>query len=300
LRGEKGYPEEVNPLHVGLLNIAQFSLRQTLDLAQIAERYGYHRYWLAEHLEPNYHHASALTMTGLIAVSTERIRVGPAGVLLKVHAPFHVASSGALLAGVFSGRIDLGMAGALPPQKVLSFLGVQSAPGREEYERMLTEVSALFAGSAPIPLRPQPKTPPQLWHLSSSGGGAALAGRLGAGFALSILHSPKPPPAEAFAPYLEAFSAAHGGEPRTCLALTVLCAESEEEARRQLAVAPGFGIGAPVVGAPEGCAEQIRAAAERYGAGEVVLLPVNPTASQERAAVRLLAGALGLEEVEER
>ena len=86
------------------------ALRNTLDLAQHAERWGYERFWLAEH-----HNmvgiASAATaiVIGYVAAGTRRIRVGAGGVMLPNHAPLVVAEQFGTLESLYPGRIDLGL-----------------------------------------------------------------------------------------------------------------------------------------------------------------------------------------------
>src|SRR5262249_10768645 len=86
------------------------ALRNSLDLAQLADRLGYTRYWVAEH-----HHLAALAsaapdiMIGQIAALTSRMRIGSGGVMLPNHAPLTVAERFKVLEALFPGRIDLGI-----------------------------------------------------------------------------------------------------------------------------------------------------------------------------------------------
>src|SRR3954463_3917229 len=86
------------------------ALRNTLDLARHADALGFHRYWVAEH-----HGGEMLAgpspeaLIGPIASATARIRVGSGGVMLPHYSPFKVAETFSLLAGLFPGRIDLGI-----------------------------------------------------------------------------------------------------------------------------------------------------------------------------------------------
>ncbi|MET0770257.1 MAG: MsnO8 family LLM class oxidoreductase, partial [Solirubrobacteraceae bacterium] len=86
------------------------ALRNTLDLARLADELGYHRYWVAEH------HGGAMlagpapeVLIGPIAAATRRIRVGSGGVMLPHYSPLKVAEAFSLLAGLYPGRIDLGL-----------------------------------------------------------------------------------------------------------------------------------------------------------------------------------------------
>src|SRR5947209_15736039 len=86
------------------------ALHNTLDLAKLADRLGYRRYWVAEHHGgPMLAGPSPEALIGPIACATERIRVGSGGVMLPHYSPFKVAETFSLLAGLFPSRIDLGI-----------------------------------------------------------------------------------------------------------------------------------------------------------------------------------------------
>src|SRR5436305_3201234 len=84
------------------------ALRNTLDLAKLADTLGYHRYWVAEHHGgPRLASASPEALIGPIASATQRIRVGSGGVMLPHYSPLKVAETFTILAGLYPGRIDL-------------------------------------------------------------------------------------------------------------------------------------------------------------------------------------------------
>src|SRR6188472_867295 len=86
------------------------ALRNTLDLARLADALGYHRYWVAEHHGgPMLAGPSPEALIGPIAAATERLRVGSGGVMLPHYSPLKVAESFSVLAGLFGDRIDLGI-----------------------------------------------------------------------------------------------------------------------------------------------------------------------------------------------
>src|SRR3954466_16231056 len=97
------------------------ALRNTLDLAKLADELGYTRYWVAEHHgTPMLASASPEALIGPIATGPRRIRVGSGGVMLPHYSPLKVAETFSVLAGLFPGRIDLGLGRAsgadpLPP-----------------------------------------------------------------------------------------------------------------------------------------------------------------------------------------
>src|SRR5690349_17116786 len=86
------------------------ALRNTLALAQHAEKLGYQRYWLAEHHNmPGIASAATSIVIGYVAGGTRRIRVGSGGVMLPNHSPLVVAEQFGTLASLYPGRIDLGL-----------------------------------------------------------------------------------------------------------------------------------------------------------------------------------------------
>src|SRR6267143_3526764 len=86
------------------------ALRNSLDLAQLADRLGYTRYWVAEHHNlPSVASSAPDIMIGQIAALTRRMRVGSGGVMLPNHAPLMVAERFKVLEALFPGRIDLGL-----------------------------------------------------------------------------------------------------------------------------------------------------------------------------------------------
>src|SRR3954449_2608077 len=98
------------------------ALRNTIELAQLADRLGYQRYWVAEH------HGGAMlagpspeVLIGPIASATQRIRVGSGGVMLPHYSPLKVAQSFSVLAGLYPGRIDLGIGRAAGTDPMTTF-----------------------------------------------------------------------------------------------------------------------------------------------------------------------------------
>src|SRR5215813_10737678 len=86
------------------------ALNETIALAQAAERWGYHRYWLAEH-----HSTEGLAgaapeiMIARVAAATSQMRIGSGGVMLTHYSPLKVAEQFRVLETLYPGRIDLGL-----------------------------------------------------------------------------------------------------------------------------------------------------------------------------------------------
>src|SRR5437764_1799432 len=98
------------------------ALRNTIDLARLADALGYHRYWLAEHHGgPSLAGPSPEALIGPVAAATSGIRVGSGGVMLPHYSPFKVAETFSVLAGLFPGRIDLGIGRASGTDPLTTF-----------------------------------------------------------------------------------------------------------------------------------------------------------------------------------
>src|SRR5437899_3973557 len=107
---------------------AALAFRNTVDLAQHAEDWGYHRFWLAEHHNlPGIASAATSVMIGHVAGGTRRIRVGAGGIMLPNHAPLVIAEQFGTLASLFPGRIDLGL-GRAPGSDQLTARALRRSP----------------------------------------------------------------------------------------------------------------------------------------------------------------------------
>src|SRR3954467_15776772 len=112
------------------------ALHNTIDLARLADGLGYHRYWVAEH-----HGGRSLAgpspevLIGPIAAATERLRVGSGGVMLPHYSPLKVAQSFSLLAGLYPGRIDLGIgrAAGTDPMTTFALQRDRRQPGPDDF-----------------------------------------------------------------------------------------------------------------------------------------------------------------------
>ena len=172
------------------------ALHNTIDLARLADELGYHRYWVAEHHGgPMLAGPSPEALIGPIAAATDGIRVGSGGVMLPHYSPLKVAETFTVLAGLFPGRIDLGIGRAAGTDPLTTFAlqrdRRQAAP--DDFPQQLAELLAYFDDSLPsdhpfarlagtLPGRPElPKT----WLLGSSAQSAIWAGQLGLPYAFA-------------------------------------------------------------------------------------------------------------------
>lgn len=219
------------------------ALRNSIELAQLADRLGYTRYWLAEHHNiPSIAIAVPEIMIGIVAQTTSRIRVGSGGIMLPNHAPLHVAEAFRTLEALYPGRIDLGI-GRAPGTDPVTAYALRRSRERvqaDDFPDQLAELLAFDSGAFPDThpfrtIRPTPRDVqlPPLWLLGSSGGySAQLAGATGIGFAFAYHINPNANDmVAAFQTYRAQFTpSAQLPAPHSILAIGVLCAETEERA----------------------------------------------------------------------
>jgi luciferase family oxidoreductase group 1 len=218
------------------------ALRNSLDLARLAERLGYKRYWVAEHHNlANIASSAPEIMIGQIAAVTSEIRVGSGGVMLPNHAPLMVAERFKVLEALFPGRIDLGLGRAPGTDQVTSYaLRARQDPREgDDFLERFRELLLLERGGFPEnhPFRNVRAVPtdvplPPIWLLGSSGYSAELAAAVGMGFAFAH-HFSDYDAESAMLSYRAHFKpSAALAEPYAILGAAVIAADTDAEADR--------------------------------------------------------------------
>ena len=218
------------------------ALRNSLDLARLADGLGYVRYWVAEHHNlPAIASSAPDIMIGQIAAVTSRMRVGSGGVMLPNHAPLMVAERFKVLEALYPGRIDLGL-GRAPGTDPATSYALRRRQGISEEddflerfnELMLLETRAFPPGHPfhNVKAMPADVPLPPIYLLGSSDYSAQLAGHIGAAFAFAH-HFAQFDAVEAMRLYRDNFkpSPSHD-KPYAILATHVVCADTDEEAER--------------------------------------------------------------------
>jgi luciferase family oxidoreductase group 1 len=218
------------------------ALRNSLDLARLADRLGYTRYWVAEHHNlANIASSAPDIMIGQIAAVTERMRVGSGGVMLPNHAPLMVAERFKVLEALFPGRIDLGLGRAPGTDPVTSYAlrRRQDAPESDDFLERFQELLLFERGGFPEnhPFRNVRAVPsdvklPPIWLLGSSGYSAELAAAVGMGFSFAH-HFSDHDAADAMLSYRAHFRPSPTMErPYAILGVAVIAADTDAEAER--------------------------------------------------------------------
>src|ERR1700749_4981944 len=231
---------DLSPITTGHSGAA--ALRNSLDLAQLADRLGYTRYWVAEHHNlPSVASSAPDIMIGQIAARTTRIRVGSGGVMLPNHAPLTVAERFKVLEALFPGRIDLGLGRAPGTDQITSIALRRRQEVREDddflerfQELMLLESRGFPEGHPFRNVRAMPADVPlpPIYLLGSSGYSAELAAAIGAGFAFAH-HFATYDAVDAMTSYRNRFRpSAALTQPNAILGVAAVCADSDAEADR--------------------------------------------------------------------
>ena len=215
---------------------ASQSLRNTRDLAQHAERLGYHRYWLAEHHNmPGIASAATAVLIGHVAGGTQRIRVGAGGIMLPNHSPLQVAEQFGTLASLYPDRIDLGLGRApgtdQPTARALRRYFDSADQFPQDVRELLHYFEPAQKGQA-VRAVPGAGIPVPVWLLGSSLFSARLSAAMGLPFAFASHFAPDAMD-EALAVYRREFRASQYLQaPYAVLGLNVVASDSEADAKR--------------------------------------------------------------------
>ncbi|MGZ2356141.1 LLM class flavin-dependent oxidoreductase [Streptomyces sp. 372A] len=241
---------------VGQGRTAGQALRTGVEIAQLAERRGFHRYWVAEHHSmPGVASSSPAVILAHTAARTERIRLGSGGVMLPNHAPLVIAEQFGTLEAMAPGRVDLGL-GRAPGTDGATAAALRRTDrlneGADDFPQQLMELTRFLDDDFPdghpyarIHAVPGPvqataeggvQSParPPIWLLGSSGFSARLAGVLGLPFAFAHHFS-----AQNTVPALELYRDSFKPStvldaPYALIGVAALAADDEREARRQV------------------------------------------------------------------
>ena len=313
------------------------ALRNTLDLARTADALGYRRYWVAEH-----HGTSMLAcaspevLIGPIAAATSRIRVGSGGIMLPHYSPLKVAENFSMLSALAPGRIDLGLgrAAGTDPTTTFALQRDRRTASADDFPQQLAELLAYLGDRMPVghpfarlatTLPGYPETP-EPWLLGSSPQSGIWAAELGLPYAFADFISPEG--VEIAARYRETFVPSEWADrPRVIVAVWVICAETDEEARRletsskmaftllqrgelipvptveraerflaeQAPRSPGLQRARRrITGTPATVRAGIESVAAQYGADEVMIVTITWDHDARRRSYELIAEAFGI------
>lgn len=219
------------------------ALQNTIELARLADRLGYERYWIAEH-----HAIVTLAspapeiLIARLGAETSAIRIGSGGVLLPHYSPLKVAETFRMLHALYPGRIDLGI-GRAPGGSGLEAFALRrdrnDHPQNDDFEEQLVELLAFLHHDFPsehpfarIKISPDMPGAPEVWLLGSSPWSSAVAARLGLPYAFAHFIAPEET-STALEFYRGKFQRSKRlGRPHAIVGVGVICADTETEAKR--------------------------------------------------------------------
>jgi luciferase family oxidoreductase group 1 len=227
-----------SPIYPG--ETAAKAFEHTIELARQAEALGFRRFWVSEHHDSEQVAGSSpeVLISHLLA-KTERIRIGSGGIMLQHYSPYKVAENFNVLASLAPGRVDLGVGrapGGLP--RSTQALQQDIATPRTLTDK-LVELEAYVHNRLPeehplhgIRISPTPPEAPELYVLGASLDSAKIAASLGLPYVFSIaINGEKSAAVEALRAYRSLFNGSLGRTPEAFVALSVVVAETDEEAR---------------------------------------------------------------------
>jgi luciferase family oxidoreductase group 1 len=287
------------------------ALRNSIDLARLADGLGYTRYWVAEHHgTQGLACASPEALIGPIAAATSRIRVGSGGIMLPHYSPLKVAETFNMLSGLFPGRIDLGIGRAAGTTPKIAFAlqrdRRQAAP--DDFREQLDELIGYIESA-------------ELWLLGSSQDSAIWAAELGLPYVFADFINPR-------GAQLMRYYRRQTPSPRSAVASWAICADTDEEAERlslsfrmmMTLLFRGQSIRVPTVerarqfledegllvdqvpagrriitGTPARVREAIEAVAREYEAEEVLIVNILHDHAARRRSYELIAKEFGMD-----
>jgi len=219
------------------------ALHNSIELAILAEAWGYERFWIAEHhaMQTLASPAPEILMAR-VAAETARIRVGSGAVLLPHYSPLKVAETFRMLHALHPGRIDLGI-GRAPGGSPLEAYALQRERGDQkqpdDFGGQIAELLAFLHGGFPpnhpfsrIEISPAMPGAPEVWLLGSSPWSASAAAQFGLPYAFAHFIDPEPTRLAVELYKSRFIPSVYLREPQTLVALGVLCAETQKEAER--------------------------------------------------------------------
>ncbi len=218
---------------------AKDAIEETIATAKLAEELGYSRFWVSEHHNaPSIAGSTPEVLMVKLADVTKKIRIGSGGIMLPNHSALKVAENFRMLETLFPGRIDLGMGRAPGSDRITAaILNPSNDFNEDSYLAQLSHLQHFFNDTAgtsygKLLAVPQAESIPQQWILSSSGGSSKIAAQFGMGLAIArfINGQASPDIVNTYRKYFQ--PSKQFPEPKALLSISVLCGETEQEARQ--------------------------------------------------------------------
>ena len=316
------------------------SIRESLSLARHAEDLGYHRFWVSEHHNiPAIVGSAPEVLMAAIAATTQRIRIGSAGVMLPHYSALKVAEQFRTLEALAPGRIDLGL-GRAPggDMRTAQALNPNAQSAADDFPQQVFDLQAWSqagegASHRGIHAHPHGQFAPEMWILGSSDYGAQLAAHFGLPYAFAYFFTDGQGAEQAVALYRRLYKPSERHpQPEPTLCVWAFAADTEAEARHHalsrdrwrvdrqrgvfgalqspeaVAVAGFSAADEPTldamhrrafVGSAEQVSSQLRALADEFALSELVINTWSHDPEARRHSYALLAQEFGLMRLQE-
>ncbi|WP_293306593.1 LLM class flavin-dependent oxidoreductase [Pedobacter sp. UBA5917] len=296
-------------MKIGLLEFGagppevKWMLENVVDYACKADELGFSRIWLGEHYFLNHFWYNPEILIPVLAGMTDRIKIGVAGILLGIHSPYRVALTFKMLATLFPGRIDLGIANGTPSQKVVKLMLQKSDEEclnfRDDFGqkfsdlvRYLREEEKLWEEQVLIP--PHGGGIPDIWSLGLSYNSLGKTLPLGVNFSRSIFHlgSDRNYNREKLHEFQEEFFALHGRMPEVNVTFAGICAKTSQYAQKllnKMGKEEESNLSTLIVGCPNKFHDTLMAMQEDYGVDEFIMLNLIYNAKDKINSIELIS-----------
>ncbi|WP_436664266.1 LLM class flavin-dependent oxidoreductase [Alicyclobacillus acidoterrestris] len=224
---------------------ARVALQQTVQVAQLADRLGYHRLWVSEHHDaPTLAGSTPEILIAHLAAKTSRLRIGSGGVMLPHYSAYKVAENFRMLEALYPGRVDVGV-GRAPGGMPRSTMALQEGKprGAVDYMQQVADLRDYLTDALPedhrfygLTASPVIDTVPEMWLLGSSDGSAYVAAQQGTAFSFAHFINGEGGTA-AMQMYRDRFVPSRlCASPETSVAIFAFCADTEKEADKLASV----------------------------------------------------------------
>ncbi|WP_337043537.1 LLM class flavin-dependent oxidoreductase [Emticicia sp. 17c] len=272
-----------------------------------AEHLGYSRYWISEHhfSQKSLAWSNPQAVVPILASSTNRIKIGVAGVLLGMYSPYHVATFFKMLNNVFQRRIDLGIANGSPSSRAVSYaMEYDKADMKESFEdkfskliHYLRDDDDLYEEGKGVVVPPYKGYAPEVWTLSTSAYRTAeRVINLQLNLSRSICHemSEKDFAKEKLQKLKEDYRQKHGVYPKVNLVVGIICHKTMKKAQQMAENYKAAGDYLNIVGCPSYFKEKIFELRESYGVDEFILYNYSVNTQERALSMRLISKEFNL------
>lgn len=307
------------------------ALAETIALAELGDKLGYHRFWVSEHHSTAAYAGSAPeVLLAAIGARTKAIRLGTGGIMLPHYSSFKVAEVSSVLASLFPGRVDIGVGRALGAgMDTARELSPDGSTRFHLFPQMVKDLMHKLENKRYRPkIFPRPLQDPSIWMLGTSHDSALLAADLGLPYNFALFINPDMD-RNIVRDYKARFKpSAQLNTPHSCLAVNVYCAETEVKAKQlarsrhlsmlRVVTGSGFsGIGSieeaqaysyspqeemfirqraslDAIGTPEQVKQQLENLVEMFGVDEIMTVTITFDFDDRLRSYELLADVMDL------